>query len=97
MRSRNGTSVSGMFTDPIAIPARWSIREGIPKPTATTGRRALPHGGLEPVEEPLFGLDGRRVFAVDADRPVAPDEAGQDLRSADVDTDDVFNHERRLM
>ena len=57
----------------------------------------LPNGGLEPVQELLLRVDGRSILAVHADRPVAPDEAGEDLRSADVDTDDVFNHERRLM
>src|SRR5580765_7701153 len=34
--SRKGTSTSGMFTDPIAVPVRWSIRDGMPKPAATT-------------------------------------------------------------
>ena len=34
--SRSGASTSGMLTEPIATPARWSIRDGTPKPTAAT-------------------------------------------------------------
>src|SRR5437764_231196 len=36
IRSRKSRSASGMFTDATARPERWSIREGIPKPSATT-------------------------------------------------------------
>ena len=39
IRSRNGTSASGRFTAIAATPRRWSIRQGIPKPTAATSRR----------------------------------------------------------
>ncbi len=34
--SRSGRSTSGMLTEPIATPRRWSIRDGTPKQTAPT-------------------------------------------------------------
>jgi hypothetical protein len=36
IRSRNGTSLSGRFTAIVAMPRRWSIRQGMPKPTVVT-------------------------------------------------------------
>ena len=89
--SRNGTSVrAGCSPSRSRCPARWSIRDGIPNPTATDALvEQLPDGGLEPVEERLLGLERASAYSRCADRAVARDEAGEDLRPADVDTDHV--------
>ena len=50
--------------------------------------------GLEPVEELVLRFERGRVLAVRGDRPVAADDAGEDLRPADVDTDHVGHHGR---
>ena len=95
--SRSGTSTSGMFTEPIAIAGPLVD----PRRDAEADRddalvEQLAHGGLEAVEQRLLGVERRRVLAVREHRPVALDDAGEDLRPADVDADHVGSHGRRL-
>ena len=82
-----------MFTEPIATPARWSIRDGTPKHDGADPLvEQVADGGVEPVQERILGLERRRVLAVTQHRPVALDDTGEDLRPTDVDPDHGLSH-----
>ena len=77
MTSRNGTSTSGMFTEPIAIPARWSIREGSPESDrdhrsrrAAPERRPRARRGAPPRSR--AGVGYSRCAAIVPSRPTRP-------------------------
>ena len=79
--------------------SRWSICDGMPKPTAATlSSEQLARPRLEPVEKRVLDSDRRRRLSCGARPcPSRVDEAGEDLRPADVDTDDAgCGHGRRL-
>ena len=82
---------SGMLTAPSAMPVRWSIRDGMPKPTASipscgSSRTASTSASRSAACE-VVGV-GRST--VSSTLPVGVDDPGQDLRPAEVDADDAL-------
>ena len=93
-RSRNGTPASGRCVDITATPRRWSIRHGIPMPTALTepdppsiASRTSPTAATTvSITRMVVGAARRaRRTVVDVQLPI--DRAGQELRATEVDPD----------
>ena len=79
-----------MFTAPSAIPRSWSIRDGMPNPTAETPSVRQRAHRLDELGEQRV-LRGRQVgrSTVSCDAPVGVDHAREDLGPAEVDSDDA--------
>ena len=90
---------SGCSPTPSAVPVRWSIRAGTPKPTPprSPGSRSPRDRLDESVDELLLRRRRRRPLAELVRRaPVSSRIAGEDLRPAEVDPDDSPAVHRRV-
>ena len=83
---------------PSTIPERWSMLEGMPKPIAAiSGVEQRLDDLVEPGEQ-LLGGGGRAGDLHSLEHvPARVDDAGKDLRPADIDAYDLLSvHLRRL-
>ncbi len=82
-RGTKSTSRSGMLTAPSAMPVRWSIRDGIPNPTASTPSRGSDANDVrELVEQRILRIRHRRLLdrLVHPSRPVDRRRRGSSSR-----------------
>ena len=94
MTSRNGRSASGRLTAMTAMPRSWSMRHGIPMPTASTvpdapsiASRTSRDRADDRVEHARLVGSARRAGRPMMDVQCRVDRAGQELRATEVDPD----------
>ena len=93
MMSRKGTSTIGRLTAMTAIPGSWSIRQGMPKPTAATS----PSTALRTSSTASTHVSSRSAWLSPREVRwarwwtvmVRVDRTGEQLRAPEIDSDDA--------